>query len=71
MTDRAELLADLIEQIAAVTPDEDMASAISELIGAAMAVLIRTIGKDDALSTMAHMLIAIDEGRMPEPPRRN
>jgi hypothetical protein len=35
-----------------------------------MAVLVRTIGKDDALSTMAHMLIAIDEGRAPEPASR-
>jgi cytochrome P450 len=71
MTDRAELIADLIEQIAAVAPDDDAGDLLCDLAAAAIAEAVKTLGPDEIVARFSRLIVAIHEGRMPEPPRRN
>jgi hypothetical protein len=71
MSDRAELIADMMEQIQAATPDDELLAVLSELIGAAAAMMEREIGRDDTVSTLARLCITINEGTMPAAPLRN
>ena len=71
MTDRTHLIADLIGQIEAVTHDDELFPVLSELIGAAAAMITREIGRDHTVATLARLCIAINEGELPEHPPRN
>jgi hypothetical protein len=71
MSEPAELVADLLERVAAVTPDDQIVSVLSSLIGAAAGMMTLQIGKDETVGTLARLCIAIDAGDLPGPPRPN